>query len=73
MSGPQTASGGAPGRAIPIYCCPFCGEEDVRPDEAAADAWACSSCARRFSVRLLGLDEEGIPGRVDPSSVGGGA
>jgi ribosomal protein L37AE/L43A len=41
-------------RAVPFYC-PFCGEEDLRPNEAAHGAWHCRSCTRVFSLRLVGL------------------
>ena len=57
-------------RAVPYYC-PFCGEEDLyptppqsrrrgdpetaRPHDEGHGAWHCRSCARVFSVRLVGL------------------
>jgi transposase-like protein len=46
-------------RAVPFYC-PFCGDEDLRPhspDEQPVQhgAWHCRSCARVFSLKLLGL------------------
>ena len=34
-------------RAVPFYC-PFCGEQDIRPDDAATTAWRCESCERGF-------------------------
>ncbi|HEX2705610.1 MAG TPA: hypothetical protein VHM65_07620 [Candidatus Lustribacter sp.] len=51
-------------RAAPIYHCPFCGEQDLRPSEESPEAWACRSCARVFTVGLMRLDETLIPGRV---------
>jgi transposase-like protein len=51
------------GHAALLYC-PYCGEEDLRPhagpvgadpSSAAHGAWECRSCARVFSVKLLGL------------------
>jgi transposase-like protein len=41
-------------RAAPMYC-PYCGEEDLRPNEASHGAWECRGCARVFSVKFLGL------------------
>jgi ribosomal protein L37AE/L43A len=46
----------------PIYHCPFCAEEDLRPVE---EGWHCRACARLFAVTLVRVVEEGIPGRVD--------
>ena len=39
-------------RATPFHC-PYCGDEDIRPEEGAA--WLCSACRRVFSVKLVGL------------------
>ena len=44
-------------RAVPFYC-PFCSGEDLRPHEDAPEvrgAWHCRSCARVFSLKLIGL------------------
>ena len=41
-------------RQAALYC-PYCGEEDLRPHEDVHGAWECRSCARIFSVKLLGL------------------
>ncbi|RCV51530.1 hypothetical protein [Marinitenerispora sediminis] len=46
-------------RAAPYYC-PYCGDEDLEPHEAAGErgaghAWACGACARVFQVRFVGL------------------
>ena len=38
----------------PLYC-PYCGEEDLYPNEAAHGAWECHACARVFSVKFTGL------------------
>ncbi len=46
------------------YHCPFCGEQDLRPDESDRDAWVCRSCARVFVVSLVRLDRSLIPGHV---------
>lgn len=39
-------------RAVPFYC-PYCGEEDLRPEENGG--WLCTSCRRAFAVTLNGL------------------
>jgi ribosomal protein L37AE/L43A len=39
-------------RAVP-YLCPFCGEEDLRPEPEGR--WHCRSCLRLFSVAFFGL------------------
>jgi transposase-like protein len=47
-------------RAVP-YVCPFCGEEDLRPVEAASGSgsgpgrWGCRSCLRVFAIQFFGL------------------
>lgn len=49
-------------RAFPTLC-PYCGDEDLRPYEVEdADgqvtsphgSWACRSCLRAFSLKMLG-------------------
>jgi ribosomal protein L37AE/L43A len=41
-------------RAAPQYC-PYCGDEDLRPEPSTARAWHCRSCARVFEVSFIGL------------------
>jgi transposase-like protein len=41
-------------RAVPFYC-PYCGEEDLRPEAQPPAAWRCADCQRVFAVRLVGL------------------
>ncbi|HSL08361.1 MAG TPA: Insertion element protein [Pseudonocardiaceae bacterium] len=41
-------------RAVPFYC-PYCGEEDLRPEVQPPAAWRCADCQRVFVVRLVGL------------------
>ena len=36
-------------RAVPFYC-PFCGEQDLRPDDAGR--WRCESCERAFELTV---------------------
>ena len=50
--------------ATPIYYCPFCAEEDLRPVEEPQGAWQCGACARVFSVQLARVDTSRIPGRI---------
>ena len=40
-------------RQLPVFHCPYCGEEDLLPYGDAADGWVCRSCLRAFSVRLI--------------------
>lgn len=40
-------------RAVPFYC-PYCGEEDLRPEEEPHGAWHCVACTRVFLVRMAG-------------------
>jgi ribosomal protein L37AE/L43A len=39
-------------RAVPFYC-PYCGEEDLEPQEADGQ-WRCRSCVRSFRLRFAG-------------------
>ena len=39
-------------RAVP-YLCPYCGEEDLRPEPEGR--WHCRACLRLFSVTFHGL------------------
>ncbi|WP_020666237.1 hypothetical protein [Amycolatopsis nigrescens] len=41
-------------RATPFYC-PYCGDEDLRPEEETPNAWLCTACRRVFSVKFAGL------------------
>ena len=41
-------------RSTPLYC-PYCGEEDLYPNEASHGAWECHACARVFTVKFNGL------------------
>ena len=41
-------------RSAPLYC-PYCGDEDLYPNEASHGAWECHSCARVFTVKFNGL------------------
>ncbi|WP_352300562.1 hypothetical protein [Kineosporia sp. NBRC 101731] len=56
-------------RAVP-YCCPFCGEEDLRPvaggsvEGLTRGGWHCRSCLRVFSLSFHGLHR---PEQLEPS------
>lgn len=39
-------------RAVPFYC-PFCGEQDLRPDDAGPSVWRCESCERGFRLSAI--------------------
>jgi transposase-like protein len=45
-------------RAIPFYC-PYCGEENLRPEVEPPAAWRCTDCQRVFVVRMVGLRRVG--------------
>ncbi len=53
--------------ATPLHC-PFCGEEDLRPAEDSAAAWVCRACARVFTVSLVRIAHERIPGHASASA-----
>ncbi|MBB4904688.1 Insertion element protein [Actinophytocola algeriensis] len=45
-------------RATPFYC-PYCGDEDLRPQEEPHAAWLCTGCRRVFTVKFVGLNLTG--------------
>jgi predicted RNA-binding Zn-ribbon protein involved in translation (DUF1610 family) len=52
-TGQSTAGPSSPTeRAIPFYC-PYCGEEDLEPQERDGE-WRCRSCIRTFRLRFAG-------------------
>jgi transposase-like protein len=40
-------------RQLPIFCCPYCGDEELTPS-GDGDEWHCAACLRTFTVRLTG-------------------
>jgi transposase-like protein len=48
------------GRAAPFYC-PYCGEEDIRPDGEGHGQWRCGACTRVWTLRLVGLSADRPP------------
>ncbi|WP_327698370.1 MULTISPECIES: hypothetical protein [unclassified Streptomyces] len=52
-------------RAAPFYC-PYCGDEDLRPNESIEGghgAWECGACNRAFQLKFLGLLARGLQHR----------
>lgn len=43
----------------PVNVCPYCGEEDLRPQESGG--WHCRACLRLFSVTFHGLQRTATP------------
>jgi transposase-like protein len=41
-------------RAVPFYC-PFCGEQDIRPDDGGSASWRCESCERHFELTVTSI------------------
>ncbi|MFF2501779.1 hypothetical protein ACFVTY_00065 [Streptomyces sp. NPDC058067] len=46
-------------RAAPFFC-PYCGDEDLRPNEQGHGAWECAACNRAFQLKFLGLLSRGV-------------
>ncbi|MGW2458158.1 hypothetical protein ACWC2M_03855 [Streptomyces sp. NPDC001761] len=46
-------------RAAPFYC-PYCGDEDLRPNEEGHGTWECGACNRAFRLKFLGLLSRGL-------------
>ncbi|MFD0513682.1 hypothetical protein ACFQ0Q_32005 [Streptomyces aureus] len=46
-------------RAAPFHC-PYCGDEDLRPNETGHGAWECAACNRAFQLKFLGLLTRGV-------------
>jgi hypothetical protein len=50
--------GGGRSRQLPVFHCPYCGEEELTPyadptGSAPVAGWLCGACLRAFTVRLL--------------------
>ena len=59
MTGAIPAAGGSPARGgrtrdVPLFHCPYCGDEDLTPYVDEANGWHCGACLRTFSVHLTG-------------------
>jgi transposase-like protein len=40
-------------RQLPVFHCPYCGDEELTPYEGESAGWRCAACLRAFSVRLI--------------------
>jgi ribosomal protein L37AE/L43A len=40
-------------RHLPVFHCPYCGDEELTPYEEQPGAWLCNACLRAFTVRLI--------------------
>jgi hypothetical protein len=40
-------------RQLPVFHCPYCGDEELTPYGDTADGWSCGACLRAFTVRLI--------------------
>lgn len=47
-------TGSAPGTRAQPFHCPYCGEEDLRPEDPPASHY-CPDCNRRFALRFIGI------------------
>ena len=52
-------------RAAPFFC-PYCGDEDLRPNEQGHGAWECAACNRAFQLKFLGLLASGLSRNHSP-------
>ena len=48
----QTAPSGRT-RQLPVFHCPYCGDEELTPYGESSDGWRCGACLRAFTVRLI--------------------
>jgi transposase-like protein len=46
-------SGTGSARHLPVFHCPYCGDEELTPYEGETSGWRCGACLRAFSVRLI--------------------
>lgn len=55
-------------RNAPVFHCPYCGEDDLRPVAEPAGAWACGSCVRVFTVTMHRTDTDLASGPSEGST-----
>jgi transposase-like protein len=41
-------------RQLPVFHCPYCGDEELTPAGESGGEWHCAACLRTFTVRLTG-------------------
>ena len=56
-----------PNRNFPSFC-PYCGGEDLWPNEETDFAWKCGECLRIFEVKYHGQDDPDTPHAPAPST-----
>ncbi len=49
----EESAGGGRARQLPVFFCPYCGDEELTPHGDASE-WHCAACLRTFTVRLTG-------------------
>ena len=40
-------------RQLPVFHCPYCGDESLRPYGETHGEWRCESCRRAFALRTV--------------------
>ena len=56
-----------PNRNFPSFC-PYCGGEELWPNEETDFAWKCAECLRVFEVKYHGQDDPDTPHAHAPST-----
>ena len=56
-----------PNRNHPTFC-PYCGGEELWPNEQTDFAWKCGECLRVFEVKFHGQDDPRAPHAAAPST-----
>jgi transposase-like protein len=50
----EDSGGSGRTRALPVFHCPYCGDEELTPyEDETTSGWRCGACLRAFSVRLI--------------------
>jgi hypothetical protein len=48
-----TEEAGGSTRHLPVFHCPYCGDEELTPYDEQPGAWHCAACLRAFTVDLI--------------------
>ena len=56
-----------PNRNHPTFC-PYCGGEELWPNEQTDFAWKCGECLRVYEVKFHGQDDPRAPHAAAPST-----